>query len=86
LPIRSFDTGCRKLNNALRTHDITKPQGGLNTCGTAVLVNIINEAGGLPTCNFREGCADAVERGGPHDGQALLVFVKGFSCCLGSAL
>jgi aldehyde:ferredoxin oxidoreductase len=36
-------------------HDITKPKGGLNTYGTAVLINIMNEAGGLPTRNFSTG-------------------------------
>jgi len=50
-----FNTGRKKLTEALRSHDITKPGGGLNTYGTAILVNIINEAGGLPTRNFREG-------------------------------
>jgi len=50
-----FDVGRKKLTEALRTHDVTKPGGGLNTYGTAVLVNILNEAGGLPTRNFREG-------------------------------
>jgi len=43
------------LTEALRSHDVTKPQGALNTYGTAVLINIINEAGGLPTRNFAEG-------------------------------
>lgn len=50
-----FDTGRKKLTEALLAHDITKPGGGLNTYGTAVLVNIINEAGGFPTFNFRDG-------------------------------
>jgi aldehyde:ferredoxin oxidoreductase len=50
-----FDQGRKKMFNALRSHDITKPKGGLNTYGTAVLVNIINEAGAYPTRNFREG-------------------------------
>ncbi|HID61489.1 MAG TPA: aldehyde ferredoxin oxidoreductase [Anaerolineae bacterium] len=50
-----FDEGRKKLNEALRSHDVTKPKGALNTYGTAVLINIINEAGGLPTRNFREG-------------------------------
>jgi aldehyde:ferredoxin oxidoreductase len=50
-----FDQGRKKLLNALRSHDITKPGGGLNSYGTAILVNIVNEAGGLPTRNFREG-------------------------------
>jgi aldehyde:ferredoxin oxidoreductase len=50
-----FNTGRRKLTNALREHALTKPGGALNTYGTAVLVNIINEAGAFPTRNFREG-------------------------------
>ncbi|HEY75511.1 MAG TPA: aldehyde ferredoxin oxidoreductase [Thermoflexia bacterium] len=50
-----FNQGRKKLLEALRQHDITKPKGGLNTYGTAILVNIINEAGGYPTRNFREG-------------------------------
>jgi len=50
-----FNSGRKKLANALTTHDITKKGGALNTYGTAVLVNIINEAGGLPTRNFSSG-------------------------------
>jgi len=50
-----FEQGVKKLTEALRTHDVTKPKGGLNTYGTAVLINIMNEAGGLPTRNFSSG-------------------------------
>nr|HID12955.1 aldehyde ferredoxin oxidoreductase [Anaerolineae bacterium] len=50
-----FNQGRKKLTEALREHAITKPGGGLNSYGTAILVNIINEAGGFPTRNFREG-------------------------------
>jgi aldehyde:ferredoxin oxidoreductase len=50
-----FNQGRKKLVEALRSHDVTKPGGGLNTYGTAILVNIINEAGAYPTRNFREG-------------------------------
>jgi aldehyde:ferredoxin oxidoreductase len=50
-----FDQGRKKLSDSLRTHDLTKPKGGLNTYGTAVLINIMNEAGGLPTNNFSSG-------------------------------
>jgi aldehyde:ferredoxin oxidoreductase len=50
-----FDQGKKKLDDAIRSHDVTKPKGGLNTYGTAVLVNIMNEAGGLPTRNFSSG-------------------------------
>jgi len=51
----TFDGGRKKMAAALTEHAITKPQGALNSYGTAVLVNIINEAGALPTNNFREG-------------------------------
>ena len=50
-----FEQGRKKLADALMSHDITKPKGGLNTYGTAVLINIMNEAGGLPTRNFSSG-------------------------------
>ena len=50
-----FDQGRKKMIDALRTHAITKPKGGLNSYGTAILVNILNEAGGLPTRNFTSG-------------------------------
>ncbi len=50
-----FDRGRKKLEEAVNTHDITKPKGGLNQYGTAVLINVMNEAGGLPTRNFSSG-------------------------------
>jgi len=50
-----FDQGRKKLVDALQQHAITKPKGALNSYGTAVLVNIINEAGALPTRNFSDG-------------------------------
>ena len=50
-----FNEGRKKMTEALQTHDISKPKGGLNTYGTAVLINIMNEAGGLPTRNFSSG-------------------------------
>ena len=50
-----FNVGRKKVTEAIRSHALTKPGGGLNTYGTAVLVNIVNEAGGLPTRNFRTG-------------------------------
>ncbi|KPK74856.1 MAG: aldehyde:ferredoxin oxidoreductase, partial [Phycisphaerae bacterium SM23_30] len=52
---KTFDQGRKKLLDALKKHDVTKPGGGLHTYGTAVLVNIINEAGALPTRNFSSG-------------------------------
>jgi aldehyde:ferredoxin oxidoreductase len=50
-----FDEGRKKLTDAILKHDLTKKGGGLPSYGTAVLVNIINEAGGLPTRNFSTG-------------------------------
>ncbi len=50
-----FEQGRKKLTEALMQHDVTKPKGALNTYGTAVLINIMNEAGGLPTRNFSSG-------------------------------
>lgn len=50
-----FEAGIKKMTDALRTHDITKPKGTLNTYGTAALINVLNEAGGLPTRNFSSG-------------------------------
>jgi aldehyde:ferredoxin oxidoreductase len=50
-----FKQGRTKLRDAIMAHDLTKPEGGLNSYGTNVLMNIINEAGGLPTRNFSAG-------------------------------
>jgi len=68
-----FEEGKKKLIEALRAHDITKPKGALNTYGTAVLINILNEAGGLPTRNFSKGYFS----GGPKiAGEAIFEGVK----------
>ncbi|MFN2233846.1 MAG: aldehyde ferredoxin oxidoreductase family protein [Anaerolineales bacterium] len=50
-----FAEGRKKLTAAILEHDLTKKGGGLPSYGTAILVNIINEAGGLPTRNFSTG-------------------------------
>jgi aldehyde:ferredoxin oxidoreductase len=50
-----FKEGRKKLTDAIMAHDLTKKDGGLNAYGTDVLMNIINEAGGLPTRNFSAG-------------------------------
>ncbi len=49
----AFRAGTKKLANALLTHPVTSQ--GLPTYGTDVLVNILSEAGGLPTRNFSSG-------------------------------
>lgn len=51
----TFDEGTKKLRDALSEHDVTKPGGTLNAYGTNALINVINEAGGLPQNNFSSG-------------------------------
>jgi len=58
----AFNMGVKKLTKALTSHDVTKPGGALNSYGTGVLVNIINEAGGLPQRNFSSGQDDRSEK------------------------
>jgi aldehyde:ferredoxin oxidoreductase len=50
-----FNQGRKKLTDSILEHGLTKPGGGLPSYGTAILVNILNEAGGLPTRNFSSG-------------------------------
>ncbi|MFW9874920.1 MAG: aldehyde ferredoxin oxidoreductase family protein [Candidatus Thorarchaeota archaeon] len=57
-----FSQGIKKLRDALGEHPVTQPQGGLNSYGTSVLVNIINEAGGLPQRNFSSGQDERAEK------------------------
>lgn len=49
----AFRDASRKFAKALKEHPVTGE--GLPTYGTNILQNIINEAGGLPTRNFRSG-------------------------------
>ena len=56
-----FSQGIKKLMDALKEHPVTQPNGGLNSYGTGVLVNIINEAGGLPHRNFSRGQDERAE-------------------------
>jgi len=50
-----FREAIKKLTEASLKHDVTKQGGTLNTYGTNALANIMNEAGGYPTRNFRSG-------------------------------
>ena len=68
-----FKQGQKKLVEALRSHDVTKPGGTLNTLGTAALINVLNEAGGLPTRNFSSG---RFETAGKTGGEAVAEAVK----------
>lgn len=49
----AFEQATKKLTNALLTHEVTGET--LPTYGTCVCINVINEAGGLPTRNFHYG-------------------------------
>jgi aldehyde:ferredoxin oxidoreductase len=55
-------SGQKKLADAILSHDVTKKGGALNSYGTAVLINILNEAGGLPTNNFRTGVFEGASK------------------------
>jgi len=57
-----FMQGTKKLRDAIYEHDVTKVEGALNSYGTSVLVNIMNEAGGLPQRNFSAGQDDRAEK------------------------
>ncbi len=50
-----FKQGQKKLVDALRTHDLTKPGGVLNAYGTSAVINVMSEVGALPVRNFAEG-------------------------------
>jgi len=56
----AFKEAARRFTKALTEHPVTGQ--GLPTYGTAVLVNIINEAGALPTRNFSTGRFDRAEK------------------------
>ena len=49
----AFKSAAKRFAKALTTHPVTGQ--GLARYGTNVLINILNEAGGLPTENFRRG-------------------------------
>ena len=57
-----FREGERKLLAALQEHAITQPGGTLNTYGTDALVNVLSEAGGLPTRNFSTGSFEGANK------------------------
>ena len=57
-----FKAAAVEFRTALRSHAVTKPDGGLATYGTNVLTSIINEAGAIPTQNFRRGQFEGAEK------------------------
>jgi len=73
-----FNKARKTLVAGLGTHPVTS--SGLPSFGTAILINVMNEAGGLPTHNFHYGTFDQAEaisgetlakncdeRGGKHE-------------------
>ncbi len=54
-----FDKARKTVVEGVRSHPVSGQ--GLPNYGTAILVNIINEAGGLPTHNFHAGRFDRAE-------------------------
>lgn len=54
-----FDKARKILVDGLKAHPVTSQ--GLTKFGTAILINIINEAGALPTHNFHYGRFDKAE-------------------------
>ena len=58
----AFKSAAKRFAKALSEHPVTS--AGLTTYGTDVLINILNEAGGLPTRNFSEGRFEGAEKVG----------------------
>lgn len=58
----AFKEAAKRFAKALTDHPVTS--GGLPTYGTDVLINIINEAGALPTRNFSSGRFAGAEKVG----------------------
>ena len=56
----AFKAASKRFAKALQEHPVTSQ--GLPTYGTAVLINVINEAGGLPTRNFSSGRFEGAEK------------------------
>jgi aldehyde:ferredoxin oxidoreductase len=78
----AFRAAMLKARDMIRKHPVGG--GGLRTYGTDVLVNILNESGGLPTRNFREGVfATADKVGGESLTKKILTRPRGcFSCII----
>ncbi len=56
----AFKSAAKRFAKALQEHPVTSQ--GLPTYGTDVLINIINEAGALPTRNFSSGRFEGAEK------------------------
>ena len=79
-----FMAAATDARNKLRAHPVTGQ--GLGAYGTNILVNILNEHGGLPVKNFSEAAvfADAEKISGEYQAEKYLVRNKGcFGCTVG---
>ena len=59
---KGFDAANNEVYDVMQGADIPKVGGGLNTYGTAVLVNVINDHGILPTRNFQTGVFEGAKK------------------------
>ncbi|UCD73345.1 MAG: aldehyde ferredoxin oxidoreductase family protein, partial [Candidatus Bathyarchaeota archaeon] len=57
-----FKAANKEVYDVMQESDIPKVGGSLNTYGTAVLVNVINEHGILPTRNFQTGVFEGANK------------------------
>ncbi|MHB9099692.1 MAG: aldehyde ferredoxin oxidoreductase family protein [Syntrophales bacterium] len=80
--VKGFREAVVKTHNMIKNHPVGG--GGLKAYGTDVLINILNEIGGLPTRNFREGYfATADKVGGESLTKNILTRPRGcFSCIM----
>ncbi|MEW6334845.1 MAG: aldehyde ferredoxin oxidoreductase family protein, partial [Thermodesulfobacteriota bacterium] len=80
--VNGFREAMIKARDMIKNHPVGG--GGLRAYGTDVLINILNESGGLPTRNFREGVfATADKVGGESLTKKILVRPRGcFSCIM----
>ncbi|HDG98837.1 MAG TPA: aldehyde ferredoxin oxidoreductase [Desulfobacterales bacterium] len=56
----AFKDAAKRFVDALKEHPVTSQ--GLTNYGTDILINVINEAGGLPTRNFSSGQFEGAEK------------------------
>ncbi len=79
---KGFREAVVKTHTMIKNHPVGG--GGLKAYGTDVLINILNETGGLPTRNFREGVfATADKVGGESLTKYILTRPRGcFSCIM----
>ncbi len=69
--LNAFKDAAKRWIEILKSHPVTS--SGLPSYGTAILINIINEAGALPTKNFRYGRFD---KAGEVSGEKMVEIIK----------